>query len=156
MVDYLRHKLCNILEILFSTYIARTTFDNDAVNARMLNDNYLKKMKDTKAIIRFLMAHQKRDPSQAWNITEIVDGEVQSSMLIGSDFKKMEISLINMAQHRECYESETHPISEDCWRMPVFTNNGQYDYEYDDSYNEVVKYCKPTKMYYNLKFISTF
>ena len=52
-------------------------------------------MKSTKDIVRFLKRHQARDPSQAWKISEIIEGEVQSHPLVESDFQKMEISLKN-------------------------------------------------------------
>ena len=121
---------------------ARTEFLTETVNSRMLNDNTYGKMKDASKIIRFLMKRQHLDRNNAWNVTELVDGTVESHALTAADFKQLEISLINMAQHRECYESPDHPISPNCWKMPSFDEHGSYEYDYDEEYNEVIQFCK--------------
>ena len=74
-----------------------------------------------------------------------------SHALKPADFKKLQISLINMAQHRECTKQMRGPqrastssdVDGNCWRLPAYNENGDYIGEYDyEDYDENAKMSK--------------
>ena len=92
-----------------------------------------------------------------------------SHALKPADFKKLQISLINMAQHRECINtnqmmrgnrpqraSNSSDVDGNCWRLPAYNENGDYIEEYDSvDYEENAKMSKnaaPERKLLNVDF----
>jgi predicted GTPase len=118
----------------------RTQFNDDEQASRQSNNNNIAKMKNTDAVVEFLTARANNKGEEPWTAKDIVDGKVVSRNLQRADYEKVQMNLLNMAQHRECYTSEDHTPSDKCWPLPLFDKFGQYEVEYDyDTFEETIK-----------------
>ena len=59
-------------------------------------------LKQNAKIVEFLT---KRSAERTWTEKSIVENEIIARPLDETDFSKIKISLLNMAQHRECYNN---------------------------------------------------
>jgi len=114
----------------------RFSFDERSVNDRFNQKLTMFELKQNAKIVDFLT---KRSAERTWTEKSVVQNKVVSRPLDEADFAKIKISLLNMAQHRECYNDKRHQRSEKCWNLPSFDNYDQYETDYDSSdYQEVV------------------
>ena len=60
-------------------------------------------LKENDKIVDFL---KKRSAEKTWTEKSLVQNKVVSRPLKEADFSKIKISLLNMAQHRECYNDK--------------------------------------------------
>ena len=85
----------------------------------------------------------RSDRLNAWTQKTISGNKVVTRKLTANDFRNVKMSLMNMAQHRECYTNSQHRPSEDCWRLPTYDPRGNYIMDYDsEDYEEQVQLCK--------------
>merc|ERR1712136_278624 len=101
----------------------RFSFDERAVNNRFNQTMTMFDLKQNAEIVDMLT---KRSAERTWTEKTIVENKVESRALKEADFSKIKISLLNMAQHRECYNDKRHQRSEKCWNLPSFDNYDQY------------------------------
>ena len=60
-------------------------------------------LKQNAEIVDFLT---KRSAQRTWTEKSIVENKVVSRALDEADFSKIKISLLNMAQHKECFNAK--------------------------------------------------
>ena len=59
----------------------------------------------------FYYKPDKRNSIENWQRKSLKNSRIVSKSIETSDFQKIRVSLLNMAQHRECYSSENPPSS---------------------------------------------
>ena len=70
---------------------------------RFNGDLTMHDMKNNAKIVQFLV---KRTNERAWTHKSLVQNKVKTRQLEKSDFSKIKVSLLNLAQHKECITSK--------------------------------------------------